>query len=66
MFWNFNIKNFNKFTDKLFLLKDYYNLIDKNRKLIINENKKDITHAYKKKIKNNLIERLILDNKKGS
>ena len=48
------------------VLKDYYNLIDKNRKLIINENKKDIKNAYKKKIKNNLIERLILDNKKIS
>ena len=48
------------------VLKDYYNLIDKNRKLIINENKKDIKDAYKKKIKNNLIERLILDNKKIS
>jgi glutamate-5-semialdehyde dehydrogenase len=48
------------------VLNDYYNLIDKNRKLIINENKKDIKNAYKKKIKNNLIERLILDNKKIS
>ena len=48
------------------VLKDYYNLIDKNRKLIINENKKDIKNAYKKKIKNNLKERLILDNKKIS
>jgi glutamate-5-semialdehyde dehydrogenase len=48
------------------VLKDYYNLIDKNRKLIINENRKDIKNAYKKKIKNNLIERLILDNKKIS
>ena len=48
------------------VLKDYYNLIDKNRKLIINENNKDIKNAYKKKIKNNLIERLILDNKKIS
>ena len=48
------------------VLKDYYHLIDKNRKLIINENKKDIKNAYTKKIKNNLIERLILDNKKIS
>ena len=31
------------------VLKDYYHLIDKNRKLIINENKKDIKNAYKKK-----------------
>ena len=48
------------------VLKDYYNLIDKNRKLIINENKKKIKNENKKKIKNNLIERLILDNKKIS
>ena len=33
------------------VLKDYYNLIDRNRKLIINENKKDIKIAYKKKNK---------------
>ena len=57
-------KSSSKKKDKV--LKDYYNLIDKNRKLIINENKKDIKNAYKKKIKNNLIERLILDNKKIS
>ena len=33
-------------------------------KLIINENKKDIKNAYKKGIKNNLIQRLILNDKK--
>tara|TARA_B100000900_G_scaffold71188_1_gene56519 strand:- start:472 stop:1722 length:1251 start_codon:yes stop_codon:yes gene_type:complete len=48
------------------VLKDYYQLIDKNRKLIINENRKDIKNAIKKKIKDNLIKRLILDDKKIS
>ena len=48
------------------VLKDYYNLIDRNRKLIINENKKDIKNAYKKKIRPNLIQRLILNDKKIS
>ena len=48
------------------VLKNFYQLIDKNRKLIINENKKDIKNAFKKKIKNNLIQRLILDDKKIS
>ena len=48
------------------VLKNFYQLIDKNRKLIINENKKDIQNAFKKKIKNNLIQRLILDDKKIS
>ena len=32
--------------------------------MIINENKKDIKKAYKKGIKNNLIQRLILNDKK--
>ena len=48
------------------ILKDYYQLIDKNRKLIISQNKKDIKNAIKKKIKSNLIQRLILDNRKIS
>ena len=46
------------------ILKDYYQLIIKNKKLIINENQKDVKNAYKKKIKNNLIQRLILNDKK--
>ena len=46
------------------ILKDYYQLIIKNKKLIVNENKKDVKNAYKKKIKNNLIQRLILNDKK--
>ena len=33
------------------ILKDYYQLIEKNKKLIIKENKKDIINAYKKKLK---------------
>ena len=48
------------------ILKEYYQLIEKNKKLILNENKKDIRNALKKKIKDNLIKRLILDNKKIS
>ena len=48
------------------ILKDYYRLIEKNKKLILNENKKDINNAIKKKVKDNLIKRLILDDKKIS
>ena len=48
------------------VLKDYCHLINKNRKLIINQNKKDIKNAIKKNIKSNLIQRLILDDKKIS
>ena len=48
------------------ILKDYYRLIEKNKKLILNENKKDIKNALKKRIKDNLIKRLILDDKKIS
>ena len=48
------------------ILKDYYRLIEKNKKLILNENKKDIKNALKKKIKENLIKRLILNDKKIS
>ena len=46
------------------VLKDYRLLILKNKKLIINENKKDIKKAYKNGIKNHLIQRLILNDKK--
>ncbi len=48
------------------ILKDYYQLIEKNKKLILYENKKDIQNALKKKVKDNLIKRLILDDKKIS
>jgi glutamate-5-semialdehyde dehydrogenase len=48
------------------VLRDYCQLIEKNRKQIINQNKKDIKNANKKLIKKNLLERLILDDKKIS
>ena len=48
------------------VLKDYHKHIKKNKNLILSENKKDIKDAYKKKLKNNLIKRLILDDKKIS
>ena len=48
------------------ILNDYYYLINKNRKLIINENKKDIKNAIRKKVRKNLIQRLLLDDKKIS
>ncbi len=48
------------------VLKDYCNLIEKNKDLIIKENKKDITNAIKIELKDNLIKRLILDKKKIS
>ena len=46
------------------VLKDYYRLIENNKKLIISQNKKDINNAIKKKIKDNLIKRLTLNEKK--
>jgi len=46
------------------VLENYCNLIYKNKKLIINENKKDLEKAIKKKIKDNLLQRLVLDDKK--
>ena len=46
------------------VLKDYYQLIEKNKKLIINENIKDIKNAKKKRLKDSLIKRLILNDKK--
>ncbi len=46
------------------VLINYHQLIKKNKKKILNENKKDVKIAYKKHLKNNLIERLILDDKK--
>ena len=48
------------------VLKDYFHLIKKNKKLIINQNKIDINNAIKKKIKENLINRLVLNDKKIS
>ena len=46
------------------VLQDYCILIKKNKKMIINENKKDIYDAKKRGLKKNLINRLILDEKK--
>ena len=48
------------------VLKDYCSLIQKNKKIIIKENQKDIRNAHKKKLKDNLIERLVLSEKKIS
>ncbi len=48
------------------VLKDYCSLINKNRRSILKANKKDVEKAYKKKFKNNLIKRLILNDKKIS
>ena len=46
------------------VLKDYCNLIEKNKKIIIKHNKEDVHDAQKKGLKQNLINRLILDEKK--
>ena len=46
------------------VLQDYCILIKKNKKMIINENKKDINDAKKRGLKKNLIDRLILDEEK--
>ena len=46
------------------MLKDYLFLIIKNKRKILRENIKDVKNAYKKNLKNNLIERLILNDKK--
>ena len=48
------------------VLKDYCDLINKNKKLIIDQNKKDIFQAQKKRLQLNLIDRLILDEQKIS
>ena len=46
------------------VLKDYVQLIEKNKKLILRENFKDIKNAKRKKLKENLIKRLEIDEKK--
>ena len=46
------------------VLNDYFLLIEKNKRKILNLNKKDIDLAIKKGVKNNLIERLKLNEKK--
>jgi glutamate-5-semialdehyde dehydrogenase len=45
-------------------LQDYCNLIINNQLNIINENKKDLKQAKRKKIKENLIKRLLIDKRK--
>ena len=57
-----NIKISKKIKNKV--LNDYCNLLLKNKKLIIKENLKDIKIAKQNKIKENLINRLILNEKK--
>ena len=56
----------NKINSKLKnrILYKYIYLIKKNNQLIIKENKRDIKLALQKKIRNNLINRLIIDKKK--
>ena len=46
------------------VLKDYFLLIKKNKRSIIYENKKDLRNAFKKGVKHNFVNRLILDEKK--
>ena len=48
------------------ILKDYYELIEKNKKLILHQNIRDVANAKKKGLKSNLVNRLILDEKKIS
>ena len=56
----------NKINSKLKnkVLNKYISLIKKNSKLIIKQNSKDVKSASQKKLRNNLIDRLILDHKK--
>ena len=42
------------------ILKNYFQLIEKNRKLIIHANKKDVNNANKKNLKDNLIKSCLL------
>ena len=46
------------------VLKDYYLLIMKNKKLILRENLKDLNNAHKKKLKDNFMKRLALNDTK--
>ena len=48
------------------VLNDYHKLIKKNKNSIIKQNKKDIDNAKKNKLKENLIKRLVLNDKKIS
>jgi len=46
------------------VLKQFNQYLKNNKKLILNANKKDISHAKSKKIRDNMIDRLKLSNKK--
>ena len=46
------------------VLNNFANLLSKKRKLIITQNKKDIKNAIKRSLKENLIDRLLVDSKK--
>ena len=46
------------------VLKNYYQLVFKNKKSILNANKKDVSLAYKKNLNESLINRLVLSEKK--
>ena len=46
------------------VLNNFANLLSKKRKLIITQNKKDIKNAIKRRLKENLIDRLLVDSKK--
>jgi len=46
------------------VLNEYASLLDKERKTVLRANAKDLIFASKKKLKNNLIERLSIDSKK--
>ena len=46
------------------VLKDYCDLIKKNKKIIIKQNNKDVQNAKRERLKKNFINRLILDEKK--
>ena len=46
------------------VLSDYLKMIRKNKHLILKENKKDVDRAIKIKLRDNLINRLILNEKK--
>ena len=58
----FSVQLNSKKKDKV--LKDYFLLINRHKDSILKENQKDIKNANKKKLKDNLIKRLILDDKK--
>ena len=53
-----NSKSKNKVLDQ------YINLIKKNKKLIINKNRKDVKLATRKKLRSNLVDRLTINQKK--